>query len=308
MVLVDKCGRPLLNIRVAVTRRCNLRCEYCHMEGEEKCDDKIEREMTVNEIVRIVRVASQLGISNVKLTGGEPLLRKDILEIVSGIASIGRIDDLSMTTNGALLSSSAVKLRSVGLKRVNVTIPTLGEKVYAKITGGNLSEALNGIETAVDAGLCPVKINMLILKGVNDKSVPEMIEFAKKVGAVLQLIELERVNITETYYALRHKSLTEYEMFLKEKADDVETREYMQNRRVYELPGVKVEAVRPTENAEFCAHCTRLRLTSDGKLKPCLMMKNNLVDVLTPVRHFASDAELAELFRAANDRRMPYSV
>jgi cyclic pyranopterin phosphate synthase len=307
MVLVDRCGRPLLNIRVAVTRRCNLHCEYCHMEGEEICEEKIAREMTADEIVRIMRIAAQIGISNVKLTGGEPLLREDILKIIRGIARLVGIDDLSMTTNGVLLSKLALRLRSAGLKRVNITVPTLDEKVYKRITGGNVADVLNGVEAAVHAGLHPVKINMLILRGINDRSVVEMINYAKKTGVILQLIELEKINITEAYYFAKHQSLAEYEAFLKERAIEVETREYMHNRRVYGLPGVRVEAVRPTENAEFCMHCTRLRLTSDGKLKPCLMTKSNLIDVITPVRNGASDMELAELFRVANERREPYN-
>lgn len=276
------------------------------MEGEEICEEKTARQMTVDEIVRIVKIAAQIGISKVKLTGGEPLLREDILKIICGIACLGGIDDLSMTTNGVLLSKLAPKLRSAGLKRVNITIPTLDEKVYNRITGGNVADVLNGVEAAIQAGLYPVKINMLILKGVNERSVADMIKYAKKTGVILQLIELEKINITQAYYVARHQSLVECEEFLKEKAIKVETREYMQNRRVYSLPGVRVEAVRPTENVEFCMHCTRLRLTSDGRLKPCLMMKNNLIDILTPVRNRASDMELTELFRAANERREPY--
>lgn len=308
MVLVDKCKRPLLNMRVAVTRRCNLRCEYCHMEGEEKCSGGIEREMSVGEIVHIVTVAVGLGISNVKLTGGEPLVREDILDIVHSIASIQGLDDLSMTTNGILLDSLASKLHSAGLKRLNITIPTLDKQVYNKITGGHLDKALKGVEAAVNAGFYPLKINMLVLKGVNDNSVLEMIDFSRKTGAILQLIELEKVNITDAFYSARHKALNEYEKMLKQSAITVETREYMQNRRVYELPNVKVEVIRPNENAEFCMHCTRLRLTSDGKLKPCLMIKTNLVDVLTPLRSGANDAELVGLFGSANERRQPYST
>jgi len=307
MILVDKCRRPLLNMRVAVTRRCNLRCDYCHMEGEEMCGGRIGREMSVDEIVHIVRVAIGLGISNVKLTGGEPLVREDIREIVYGIAALEGLDDLSMTTNGLLLDPLALELHSAGLKRLNITIPTLDKQVYNKITGGHLDEALKGVEAAVKAGFCPLKINMLILKDVNDNCVSEMIDFSRKTGATLQLIELEKVNITDAFYVARHKPLNEYETMLKQNAIKVETRKYMQNRRVYDLPNVKVEVIRPNENAEFCMHCTRLRLTSDGKLKLCLMISNNLVDILTPLRSGASDLELSGLFESVNERRQPYS-
>lgn len=306
MILKDNYGRPLLNLRLAVTRRCNLRCQFCHMEGEEKNANSAE-EMAVDEIVRIVRIAVELGVSKVKLTGGEPLMRRDITEIVKGIASLQGLTDLSMTTNGTLLTSLAEELHANGLKRLNISLPTLNEEVYGKLTGGRLGDVVEGVKTAVKVGFYPVKLNMLVLKGVNDYAVPEMIEFASETGAILQLIELEPVNIDDAYYSASHKSLDEYEMMLKEKAVNVEVRQYMQNRRVYHLPSAKVEVVHPLENTSFCMHCTRLRVTSDGKLKPCLMRNGNLVDILTPLRNGANDKELTELFKLANQRREPYN-
>lgn len=306
MVLRDSCGRPLLNLRIALTKRCDLDCSYCHGEGDWRPDEVSDDEMTWEEIVRIARVAVSLGISKVKLTGGEPLMRKDIVEIVRGVASIPRLTDLSMTTNGTLLSSLAGELRASGLNRVNVSLPTLNGEVYHKLTGGRVQHVLKGIETAVDAGLCPVKLNMLVLKGVNDFDIPDMIEFAAKTGTILQLIELEPVNMSDDYYSTYHEPLDAYEAMLKGEAVKVEERPYMQNRRVYSLPGAKVEVVHPIENTEFCLHCTRLRVTSDGKLKPCLMT-NNLTDILTPIRNGASDEELAELFQLANRKRKPYN-
>lgn len=307
MVLIDNYGRPLLNLRIALTQNCNLHCEYCHREGEEKLAEN-SVEMTVDEIVRIVRIAISLGISKVKLTGGEPLMRREITEIVEGIAAIPGLEDLSMTTNGTLLNSLAKELHAKGLKRVNINLPTLNEAVYKKLTGGRLENVLKGVKAAVEAGLYPVKLNMLILKGVNDHEVLRMMEFARKTETILQLIELEPINIDDAYYAAHHKSLDEYEYLLKEKALKIETRKYMQNRRVYHLPDVNVEIVHPIENTEFCMHCTRLRVTSDGKLKPCLMRNDNLVDILTPMRNGASDEELIKLFKLANQKREPYNL
>ena len=307
MVLIDSCGRPLLNLRVAITRRCNLHCQFCHLEGEERCAENFAGEMAVDEIVRIVRVAVGLGISRVKLTGGEPLMRKDITEIVKGIATIPGLADLSMTTNGNMLSSLAEELHANGLKRVNISLPTLNGEVYNKLTGGRLEDVLEGIEVAVQVGLYPVKLNMLILKGVNDDAVPEMITFARETGTILQLIELEPLNISGAYYSVHHKSLDEYEEILKQKAAKVETRKYMQSRRIYYLADATVEVVHPIENTDFCMRCTRLRVTSDGKLKPCLMRSNNLVDILTPMRNGAKDQELIELFELANQKRQPYN-
>lgn len=307
MVLKDRCGRPLLNLRVAITRRCNLRCEYCHVEGEEKQNGISPVEMTVDEIVRIVKIAVELGISKVKLTGGEPLMRKDIVEVVRGISSIPGLTDLSMTTNGTMLASLAEELRANGLERVNITLPTLDRVIYEKLTGGKVEPVLTSVRAAVKAGFCPVKLNMLVLKDLNDCSVTEMVEFAEETGTALQLIELEPLNITDTYYSRRHKPLDAYEDMLKERAIRVETRQYMQNRRIYSLPNVRVEIIHPTESTEFCMHCTRLRVTSEGKLKPCLMVNNNLVDILTPMRKGASDEDLKELFKQANQTRQPYN-
>lgn len=307
MVLRDTCGRPLLNLRLGITQRCNLRCEYCHMEGEEKCVSHPRTEMTVDEIVRIVTVAVRLGLCRVKLTGGEPLARSDVVEVVRGISAISGLADLSMTTNGTLLAPLAKNLYASGLKRVNVNLPTLDEAVYSKLTDGRVKDALEGIETAIKVGFRPVKINMLVLRGVNDDAVDEMVDFARKAGAILQLIELEPINITGAYYSLRHKPLDEYEEKLKQEAVKVETREYMQNRRIYHLQDVKVETIRPTENADFCMHCTRLRVTSSGKLKTCLMKNDNLVDVLASLRKGASDREIKELFVLSNQERQPYN-
>jgi cyclic pyranopterin phosphate synthase len=291
---------------VAITRRCNLRCQYCHGEGEEgKAENKPE--MAVDEIVRIVRIAVKLGISKVKLTGGEPLMRKDIAEIVRGIAEIPGLSDLSMTTNGTMLASLAKELRANGLRRVNISLPTVDGKVYSELTGGKLESVLEGVKAAVDVGFYPVKLNMLVLRGVNDMDVLEMIDFARGTGAILQLIELEPLNISPIYYVKNHKPLDEYEGMLRQKAVKIEARRYMQNRRIYYLPDVTVEVVHPIENTEFCMRCTRLRVTSDGKFKPCLMRNDNLVDVLTPMRNGASDEEITRLFELANQKRQPYN-
>jgi cyclic pyranopterin phosphate synthase len=307
MVLKDICGRPLLNLRIAITRKCNLRCSYCHGEGEVKRPESVETEMTGEEIVRIAKVAVGLGISRLKLTGGEPLTRSDVVELVKKISLIPRLSDLSMTTNGTLFAPLAKDLHESGLRRVNINLPTLNGDVYHKLTEGNVGDTLKGVEAAVEAGFCPVKLNMLVLMGVNDYAVPEMIKFARKTGTILQLIELEPINVSAAYYSANHKPLDEYEALLKQEAVEVETRQYMQNRRIYRLSDVKVEIIRPTENTDFCLHCTRLRVTSDGKLKPCLMRNDNLVDLLTPLRDGANDEQLTELFKLANQERQPYN-
>jgi len=299
----DDYGRPVLNLRVSVTQRCNLRCPYCHREGEVA---NPSTEMTKDEIVRIVGVAVGLGISRVKLTGGEPLLRSDISDIVKGISSLRGLRDLSMTTNGTSLASRAKGLREGGLNRVNISIPSLDADTYRALMGGNLRDVLRGIRAAVDAELFPVKLNMLVLRNVNDHDIPKMISFAERTGTILQLIELEPLNITASYFKRYHYALDAVEEELKKQARRVVTRGDMQNRRVYFLPRVKIEVVPPIENTEFCLYCTRLRVTSDGWLKPCLMRNDNLVNVLTPLRNGADDEELERLFLEAVKRREPY--
>ncbi len=263
--------------------------------------------MTVEEIVRIAKIAVSLGIARVKLTGGEPLMRKDLPEIISGICSLPGLKDLSLTTNGLLLNDTAMILHERGLKRVNISLPSINPETYHKLTGGNLRQALAGVKAAVEAGFCPVKLNMVLLKDVNVGDVPEMIEYSRKTGVILQLIELDPINVTSSYYSTHHRSLDEQEQMLKEKAVTVEKRPFMHDRLIYHLPKVTVEVVHPIENSDFCMHCTRMRVTSDGKLKPCLMRNDNLIDILTPMRQGASDEELKQLFMKSNQLREPYN-
>src|SRR4030065_2003569 len=147
MVLTDNCGRPLLNLRISITTRCNFRCDYCHKEGE-GCSRGEGKEMTVDEIVRIASITVGLDISRIKLTGGEPLMRKDLCDIVKGISAVPGLKDLSMTTNGSLLAFEAERLHACGLRRVNISLPTLDAEVYNKLTDGNLENTLEGVKAA----------------------------------------------------------------------------------------------------------------------------------------------------------------
>jgi cyclic pyranopterin phosphate synthase len=301
-MIYDSYNRPVLNLRISVTQQCDKHCPYCHREGETNPSTI----MTVDEIVRTVRLAISLGISRVKLTGGEPLLRKEIVKIVQCIRGLDGLTDLSMTTNGAYMKGLANDLKKAGLSRVNISLPTLNPDVYNNIMGGNLQDAIEGVEAAVEAGMQPVKLNMLVLKNVNDGELDNMIKFAAQTGTILQLIELEPINLSNNYYECHHLSLDNIEQKLEALALETRVRKFMQKRRVYVLPEAKVEVIRPIENTEFCANCTRIRVTSDGKLKPCLMRKDNLVDLLTPMRNGADDEKLKEIFIEAIKRREPY--
>ncbi|MEM1514725.1 MAG: GTP 3',8-cyclase MoaA [Candidatus Bathyarchaeia archaeon] len=302
-MLKDNFGRIIENIRVSVTQQCNFRCFYCHREGE---SDVPHREMSPEEIERIIRVAASLGIHGVKLTGGEPLLRDDILEIVSRISRIKGIDDISMTTNGFLLEDYADDLKKSGLMRVNVSLDTLDAEKFKMITGVDGHDSIiRGILRAVETNLKPVKVNMVILKGINESEVNDMIKFARKNGLILQLIELERSRM-DIIYEQYHVDILSIENKIRERAIKTIVRS-MHHRKKYILEdGTEIEFVRPMHNSEFCLHCNRIRITSDGKIKPCLFKNDNLLDILGALREGATDEQLRELFIEAVKRRKPY--
>jgi cyclic pyranopterin phosphate synthase len=303
-MIKDLCGRPVDNLRVSVTQRCDLQCFYCHKEGE---DYATIREMTPEEIERVVGIAIHQGIGKVKLTGGEPLLRSDIVEIVGRLASIPRLQEVAMTTNGIQLRDLAGPLKEVGLARVNVSLGTLDPATYKEITGVDVvNRVTEGILEALRVGLSPIKVNMVLLRGLNDEAIGTMIDFTRENGLILQVIEFESpLPATETYEQF-HADLDPVEETLQKMAVQTVLRR-MHKRRKYLLEGGgEVEIVRPMHNTTFCRSCRRLRITSDGKFKPCLFRNDNLVDFLTPMRGGASDAEIEALLIEAVERRSPY--
>jgi cyclic pyranopterin phosphate synthase len=297
----DSFGRDMTNLRVSITQRCNLKCSYCHREGEVISG----KEMTPEEMARLVSLGSSLGMKKLKLTGGEPLVRDDVVEIVRLCAE--RTQEVSMTTNGVLLSEFASSLKGAGLRRVNVSLDTLDPKTYESVSGIDaLDQVLDGIRAAISVGLSPVKLNMVVMKDINSSEIEDMIRFSAEVGAVLQLIELEasRERMNDGYYAKHHYPLDVIESQLAARAVRVVARS-LHRRMKYYLPG-EVEIVRPMHNTVFCANCHRLRITSNGHLKPCLLSNDGMIDVLGPMRNQASDQELKELFHKAVELREPY--
>jgi len=249
-------------------------------------------------------VAKGLGITKVKITGGEPLLRNDILGIVRAAATSG-MDDVSMTTNGTKLAGIASQLADAGLNRINISLDTLDPIKYKQITGAPMLDAvLRGIKAAVESGLRPVKINMVVLRGVNENEVDRMIDFVRGTETILQLIELVDFLPTGADYARYHHDLRDIEEALREKADRVIVREDMHARPKYFVDGAEIEIVRPMHNSRFCAHCRRIRLTPDGKLKPCLLRDDNLVDLSDALS--GSTQKMVESFLRAIYYREPY--
>lgn len=303
-MIKDPCGRPVDNLRLSVTQRCDLKCFYCHKEGE---DRGTGLEMAPGEIERVVRIAVSLGIGKVKITGGEPLLRPDIVEIISRLSLIPHIREVAITTNGLLLKKLAGALKQAGLARVNVSLGTLDPGCYQSITGVNgISQVLEGIKAAHTAGLVPIKVNMVVLKGLNDDQVQSLIEFTRDNDLILQLIEFESRNPADEDYVKYHTDLAEIERDLKLQASRITIRRMQKRRKYFLAGGGEVEVVKPMHNTAFCKNCTRLRVTSDGKFKPCLFVAENAIDFLTPMRQGAGDEEVKDLLLAAVERRRPY--
>lgn len=300
----DTFDRPVLSLRISITNRCNINCFYCHHDGI----IPQEYEMTPNEIERIARVARDLGIKKIRLSGGEPLIRTDIIDIIGKISALN-FKDVSLTTNGTLLEVYSHKLKDAGLDRVNVSFDTLNPETYKFITKSNYMEKVKkGIKKAVEVGLYPVKVNMVVMRGLNHKEVWDMFHFCKENGAILQIIELLKTeSCPDTdFFDDYHYDIGIIENQLQEKATEVKTRPFMQDRKKYFLEEGEIEVVRPMDNTEFCKNCTRLRITPEGKLKPCLLKNDNLVDLIEPMRSGYSDEKLKKLFLEAIDNREPY--
>jgi cyclic pyranopterin phosphate synthase len=245
----------------------------------------------------------------IKLTGGEPLLRSDLTQIVTRIVPYA--SEVSMTTNGIHLAKYAKTLHHAGLKRVNISLHSITPQIYQKISGGNfLSNVKKGVEAAIVHHLEPVKINMVVLNGLNVDEIPKMIEFSRESGFILQLIEFQPIQEgSKPYWNQYHYDLSKVEKWLEENAIKIHKRS-MHSRKQYHLEQkgqlAIVEVVKPIHNSIFCQNCTRLRVTSDGKIKPCLLKNDNLVDLLTLIRAGEGDETLREAFKRAISLRAPY--
>ncbi len=296
-MISDNFGRPVRSLRFSVTEKCNQDCHYCHAEGQRPEG----HDLALEEIDRLLKIASGLGIRKIKITGGEPLVREDVVDIIS-IASKYN-DEVSLTTNGTRLAPLASELKDAGLARANISLDTFDRDEYARITGTDLlDKAIEGIGAAIKAGLDPIKINMVVLPGVRAEDIMGNVEKAWALNTIPQIIELINQESNE--------SLGEFESMIGDIAFDMIERAIHRRRKYKVIDSTghekEVEIVKPMHNSEFCANCTRLRVTSDGKLKPCLMHNEGLVDFAGPLRKGASDNELEQLFEQAIHGRRPY--
>ncbi len=288
--MIDQFGRNINYLRLSVTERCTLRCVYCRAD-EGLCPKAAE--LSGADFLRISRACVALGIRRIRLTGGEPLLRKDILEIVSGLGQIDALEDLSMTTNAQMLAEQAESLKQAGLKRVNISLDSLKEDRYRQITGGELQNVIDGIDAAVRVGLLPVKINIVLVRGINDDEVDDFIALTKDNPIDVRLIELMPLGVLGQDESLRinNNELMAARPYLQPLPPS-----YLgQPSRDYKIDGHRghIGFISPISHS-FCADCNRIRVMSDGMLRPCL--GSNAEISLKPALQ-AGDAALLEVIR-----------
>ncbi len=298
--LYDNYHRRISYMRISVTDRCNMRCIYCNAgRVPHLSHDDILR---YNEIVRVVEAGISLGVRSVRLTGGEPLVRPNVSELVSMLAGVEGIDDISLTTNGALLSKYAADLKQAGLKRVNISLDTFKAEKFKYITGGGrLDDVLKGIETAKKVGLEPVKINTVVMKGINDDEVIDIARTSQTKGWNVRFIEYmpftdaddngHRVVPVKELKDIISASLGRLEPFKPEHGNGP--------AKYFKLPDATgtVGFIGAVTDC-FCAECNRFRLTADGGLRPCLF-DDQEIDIKGPLRSGASRQELTRLMEEA---------
>ncbi len=289
----DRFGRTITYLRLSLTERCTLKCTYCRA-GEGVCPKKSE--LTKDEFLRIVRAAASLGVKKVRLTGGEPMLRRDLLEIVSGIRAVDGIEEITMTTNGQHLPGMSRPLKEAGLDRLNISIDSLRPERYAAITGGgSLDLVLRGIEEALDAGFAPVKLNAVLLRGQNDDEVDDFIALTRDKPVYVRFIEYMPLG-GEDHADLRVKG---DELLAARPALVPLPPMYAgQPARDFQMPGYmgRVGFIDPVSH-KFCRSCNRVRIMSDGMLRPCLGQNDEVS--LKEALAGGDDAALVETIRRA---------
>jgi cyclic pyranopterin phosphate synthase len=289
----DRFGRRINYLRVSVTDRCNLRCRYCVPEGMFKFMSPNDI-LSYEEIFRLLGVGSKLGITKVRITGGEPLVRSKVTTLIRMIAGIQGITDISITTNGQLLEKHAPVLRQSGIKRINISLDTLEEGKFSSMTRlGSLPATLRGIEAAAKAGLNPIKLNVVALKGFNDDEFGKFVTFAEERGLILRFIEYMPFWKDPEWKA----SFIPREEIRKIIGDAISPEPesgFQTEKTVYyrSKRGAQVGFISPVSHG-FCSNCNRLRLTADGKLRSCLPL-DKAVDVKTVMRSGGSDEKIAE--------------
>ena len=266
--MIDRLGRNITYLRISVTELCNLRCRYC-MPAEGVCKKDHFDMMSEDEIITAVQAAADLGITKIRITGGEPLVKKNIVSICRRTAEVEGINEVCLTTNGILLPQLAKPLREAGVARLNLSLDTLDPEKYAYITRiGTLDNFQKGLDAAFDAGFEKVKINAVLIGGFNDDEVVQLAELTKQYPLDMRFIEMMPMYDSGDF---NESAYIPYTRVLEQLPEAVPVDPDGGVAKLYRLPGAKgnIGLISPV-SAHFCGECNRLRLTSDGKLKPCL--------------------------------------
>ncbi len=292
--LVDGFSRNISYLRLSVTDRCNLRCRYCAPLLPKPMDT--DRLLTLSEMNRLAGIAVNLGIRKVRLTGGEPLCRKGVTRLITGLAAMPQVEDISMTTNGTQLAQGAQQLRDAGLNRINISLDTLDRIKYRELTGFDKFDTVwQGVMKAAQVGLGPIKLNVVVMKGVNDDELASMAELSMRYPFHIRFIEYMPIGTDPQQAGNYFLPVTEIRRRLGRIAPLVPVERSQKDGPAlrFRFAGAPGEiGLIGSMSAHFCDACNRLRLTADGRLRACLLAEET-VDVRTPMRNGASDQALA---------------
>ena len=310
----DRYGHRISYLRVSITDRCNERCTYC-MPRE--LQEWLPREeiLTFEETLRLIRIAAELGVSKVRITGGEPLTRRGVLNLVREVPKIRGVHDIGLSTNGTLLArdvepgmTMARSLRDAGVRSVNISLDTLDRQVYSDITGRDLyAQVLEGIAAAIAAGFDQIKLNTVLMRGRNEDQLIPLIEFAAGRNLLLRFIEMMPVSTSEVLDEKNFISILEAKRVIELHHGNLIAEPAFRTNgpaTYYQIPGrrQRIGFIGAMTNLHFCESCNKLRLTCDGKLRPCLGSYLEF-DIMKPLRAGASDEELKQFFLDVVDRK-----
>ncbi|MES9936964.1 MAG: GTP 3',8-cyclase MoaA, partial [Sedimenticola sp.] len=297
--LIDRFGRKIEYLRLSVTDRCDFRCFYCIPKGFNDFTDR-DDQLTLDEFVRLIRLFSELGVSKLRFTGGEPLVRRDIVEMVQRIGALPGIEDLSMSTNASQLAKHARTIREAGVSRLNVSLDTLKPDVFKQITQGDLEKVIEGLMAAREAGFHPIKINMVVMRDLNFDEVGDMVDFCLQNRFTLRFIETMPVGEAGQNARDRYVSLKEVREMLEQRFELEPARMTGAGPAKYlKVVGgrLKIGFITPMSQ-HFCEDCNRVRLSSEGTLYLCLGQQDKL-EFRPLLRQDLSDDEIKDAIREA---------
>jgi cyclic pyranopterin phosphate synthase len=310
----DRFGHRISYLRVSITDRCNERCTYCMPQELQEWLPRADI-LSYEENLRLIRIAAGLGVTKIRITGGEPLTRRDVVNFVAEIPKIPGIKSLGLSTNGTLLArevsagkTMAKALREAGVQSINVSLDTLNRQVYAQITGRDFhSQVLDGIDAALAVGFDQIKLNAVLMRGRNEDQLISLTEFAHSRNLILRFIELMPVSTTEVLDEKNFMSILEGKRLIESRYGSLIPETTFRTNgpaTYYQIPGrdQRIGFIGAMTNLHFCENCNKLRLTCDGKLRPCLGSYLEF-DIMKPLRAGASDDELLQFFVDVVDRK-----